>query len=624
MESSTLQLLDSTDAVVRLRHVLATQLQHGWMDLAAARYSHASSPLGDGGLMHLVGCATAHRTSPGTRSAAGVSHGKPLPLAGLAHPTLRSAQSRFALALAVAVEVASLQQQVARLGKQDQQEPKELQQQQQQQKPDVIKSTGALPDAEEAAHFSWPTVLACLFAAGFTLGPPLDGIHSVVGLQVYDVNGGLIIGGPDGLYTSVWVFPLLGAMYAVVGALQLLVDQSAFNSGSQRLDSSPALGVSSSHTAASPREELQPGPASSTSSSSSSSSSSSTSSSSTSWFSLASSPPRGSWLRLLSCMGLLHFSSHLFEAHAIPSTVIALSIHPAYHSFPGPFPSYIPLLHPSPPLSVLISLLHFSSQLFKGHAIPSTGIFAILALCAHANWFAFDRTLPGYLLALFVAVGAPASEVLIMKYLGLWHYTEPDIFIAGEVRHLGWPLGLVSWTACCYFVYTQWVPTVARTFAASLSHTTSHRFVPVCLLLSCYPPSSPPDQGLVSWTACCYFVYTQWVAPAPSPPPHTVSCLPLCLLLFTCHPSSPPLSPPGPCLLDYLLLFPLHPMGGHCGSCFPPPHTALYLPASLCTPQYRALSHGLPGATSSIPSGWQLWLAPLLPHCLPTALRWTS
>ncbi|CAI7864913.1 unnamed protein product [Closterium sp. NIES-53] len=237
MESSTVQLLDSTDAVVRLRHVLATQLQHGWMDLAAARYSHASSPLGDGGLMHLVGCATAHRTSPGdsngasddgeesgfdprlvrvhvdgeklakgaredqdgqqeregecitcpdfqirwpcalsckgdssssssagssggagnsrgcigcwirhetdsalpepcgdhqiatsgnsqdsghpgTRSAAGVSHGKPLPLAGLAHPTLRSAQSRFALALAVAVEVASLQQQVARLGKQ--------------------------------------------------------------------------------------------------------------------------------------------------------------------------------------------------------------------------------------------------------------------------------------------------------------------------------------------------------------------------------------------------------------------------------------------------------------------------------------------------------------------------
>ncbi|GJP50090.1 hypothetical protein CLOM_g9231 [Closterium sp. NIES-68] len=233
METKTLQLLDSADAVVRLRHVLATQLQHGWMDLAAARYSHASSPLGDGGLMHLVGCATSHRASPGDSNrasedgeekgedprlvrvcvsgggigndddrregqhegnaiekecsrcpyfqirwpcavpckdctssssggasissgcigcwirqesssalpeadvdrlnltseslqdsghpearSAGVSYGKPLPLAGLAHPSLRSAQSKFARALAVAVEVASLQQQVASLERQ--------------------------------------------------------------------------------------------------------------------------------------------------------------------------------------------------------------------------------------------------------------------------------------------------------------------------------------------------------------------------------------------------------------------------------------------------------------------------------------------------------------------------
>ncbi|CAI5529142.1 unnamed protein product [Closterium sp. Naga37s-1] len=114
-------------------------------------------------------------------------------------------------------------------------------------------------------------------------------------------------------------------------------------------------------------------------------------------------------------ISLLHFNSQIFKANAIPSTVILLSIHSAYHSFPAPFPSHIPLPLLSPPLSVLISLLHFSSQLFESHDIPSTGIFAILALCAHANWFAFDRTLPGYLLALFVAVGAPASEVLIMK-----------------------------------------------------------------------------------------------------------------------------------------------------------------------------------------------------------------
>ncbi|CAI5529144.1 unnamed protein product, partial [Closterium sp. Naga37s-1] len=60
--------------------------------------------------------------------------------------------------------------------------------------------------------------------------------------------------------------------------------------------------------------------------------------------------------------------------------------------------------------------------------------------------------------------------------------------------------GLVSWTAWCYFFYTQWVATA-----------------------SCFPPPhtalylspcgyAPPLQGLVLWTACCYFFYTQWVA----------------------------------------------------------------------------------------------------------------
>lgn len=216
--------------------------------------------------------------------------------------------------------------------------------------------------ASGAAHsFSWPTLLACLFVAGAALGPPLDGIHSVVGLQVYDVNGGLIIGGPDGLYTSVWVFPLLGLMYSVVGGLQLLLDQVAGK-----------------------------------------------------WLPANQQAPRGSWLTVLSNVG------------------------------------------------ALIGLLRLSSLLFSSASVPSPLIFLILAFAAHANWFAFDRTPMGYLLAVAVAVGAPLSEVVLIKYFGLWHYTEPDVFIAGE--------GLVSWTFWCYFFYTQWVATVARTLAGSLAN----------------------------------------------------------------------------------------------------------------------------------------------------------
>eukprot|EP00475_Leptophrys_vorax_P033978 TRINITY_DN54286_c0_g1_i1.p1 TRINITY_DN54286_c0_g1~~TRINITY_DN54286_c0_g1_i1.p1 ORF type:complete len:180 (-),score=2.64 TRINITY_DN54286_c0_g1_i1:177-716(-) len=169
-----------------------------------------------------------------------------------------------------------------------------------------------------------------------------------------------MIGGPDGLYTSVWVFPLLGAMYSVVGGLQLLLD------GETRR-----------------------------------------------WLPDSPQPPSGSWLKILSCMG------------------------------------------------VLIGLLRLSSMLYASEEVPSPVIFSILLVCAHANWLAFDRTLLGYALAMLVAVGAPLSEVVIIKQFGLWHYTEPDVEIAGE--------GLVSWTMWCYFFYTQWVGTVARTLAATLA-----------------------------------------------------------------------------------------------------------------------------------------------------------
>ncbi|BBN01565.1 hypothetical protein MPTK1_2g08430 [Marchantia polymorpha subsp. ruderalis] len=69
---------------------------------------------------------------------------------------------------------------------------------------------------------NWPTVGLALFGLGFLLGPPLDGLHSRVQLQIYDVAAVDILG----LKTSLWVPPLLGVFYAVVGLIQLALDRS--------------------------------------------------------------------------------------------------------------------------------------------------------------------------------------------------------------------------------------------------------------------------------------------------------------------------------------------------------------------------------------------------------------
>ena len=62
----------------------------------------------------------------------------------------------------------------------------------------------------------------------------------------------------------------------------------------------------------------------------------------------------------------------------------------------------------------------------------------ILAAVGAANWRAFDDTRQGLALAAVCAIVAPAAELVIMRWLGLWHYPRPDVFGT---------LGFPSWWA---------------------------------------------------------------------------------------------------------------------------------------------------------------------------------
>ncbi|KXZ44974.1 hypothetical protein GPECTOR_60g752 [Gonium pectorale] len=66
----------------------------------------------------------------------------------------------------------------------------------------------------------WAAFLGTLANSGATTGTLLDGIHSRVGLQVYDVAP-LVLGG---LRTSLLVPPLLAAFYMVLGSLHPIMD----------------------------------------------------------------------------------------------------------------------------------------------------------------------------------------------------------------------------------------------------------------------------------------------------------------------------------------------------------------------------------------------------------------
>eukprot|EP00850_Spirogloea_muscicola_P009808 SM000056S17926 [mRNA] locus=s56:152242:154166:- [translate_table: standard] len=112
---------------------------------------------------------------------------------------------------------------------------------------------------------------------------------------------------------------------------------------------------------------------------------------------------------------------------------------------------------------VLALLLEASCQLFTC-GLPYPAVFVTLFALGCANWAAFDATWWGFALAITVGLGAPGFEVLIMRYAELWHYPHPDLIL--------WDQGIVSWTSCCYFFYTPFLASLSRKLAAATERGT--------------------------------------------------------------------------------------------------------------------------------------------------------
>ena len=97
--------------------------------------------------------------------------------------------------------------------------------------------------------------------------------------------------------------------------------------------------------------------------------------------------------------------------------------------------------------SILLKFIYFKD---KGGVIYSGSFANILILNNNSfinnNYLVFDSTKQGLALALFVALGAPLIELLLMQSMHLWHYPDGDLHttVAG---------GIVRWVPFCYFFY---------------------------------------------------------------------------------------------------------------------------------------------------------------------------
>lgn len=103
----------------------------------------------------------------------------------------------------------------------------------------------------------------------------------------------------------------------------------------------------------------------------------------------------------------------------------------------------------------LAATLALSTVLYTND-VPADQISLVLAATAAANYLAFDSTKQGLALALLCALVCPASELMLMHILQLWHYPQATLFT--EIPHSG----MLAWVPWCYFAYAPAVGQLAR------------------------------------------------------------------------------------------------------------------------------------------------------------------